>query len=93
MLDGQPTAELANISVEQIAQGIMGIPNPQVSLRYETMKGAAKRYLETLDEAAMSPAEKLAGYKEQLAQGIGPYASNPAFQAFLERKRIVKLGE
>lgn len=93
VLDGQPTAELANKSVEQIAQGIMGVPNPQVSLRYEEMKGAAKRYLETLDEAANSPAEKLAEYKERLEQGIGPYASNPAFQAFLELKRAVKLGK
>lgn len=93
VLDGQPTADLANMSVEEIAQGIMGIPNPQVSLRYEKMKGAARHYLETLEEAAKEPEEKLAEFKERLADTIAPYADNPAFQAFLEMKRAAKLGE
>lgn len=93
MLDGQPTADLANMSVEEIAQGIMGISNPQVSMRYEEMKGAARRYLETLEEAARAPEEKLADFKERLASTIAPYADNPAFQAFLEMKRAAKLGE
>jgi predicted ATP-binding protein involved in virulence len=93
MLDGQPTAQLANMSVEEIAQGVMGIPNPQVSLRYEEMKGAAKHYLELLEEADKAPEEKLAEFKEQLADTVAPFADNPAFQAFLEMKRAVKLGE
>lgn len=93
VLDGQPTADLANMSVEEIAQGIMGIPNPQVSLRYEKMKGAARSYLETLEESAKEPEEKLAEFKERLADTIAPYADNPAFQAFLEMKRAAKLGE
>ncbi|MCE1185340.1 MAG: AAA family ATPase, partial [Rhodocyclales bacterium] len=93
MLDGQPTADLANMSVEDIAQGIMGVRNPQVSLRYETMKGAAKQYLQILDEAALAPEAKLAEFKERLAETIAPYADNPAFQAFLEMKRAARLGE
>lgn len=93
MLDGQPTADLANMSVEEIAQGIMGVANPQVSLRYEEMKSVAKQYLETLDEAVLAPEEKLAEFKERLAETIAPYADNPAFQAFLEMKRAAKLGE
>lgn len=93
MLDGQPTADLANMSVEEIAQGIMGVANPQVSLRYEEMKGAAKQYLQTLEEATLAPEAKLAEFKERLAETIAPYADNPAFQAFLEMKRVAKLGE
>ena len=93
MLDGQPTANVANLPIEEIAQGIMGIPNPQVSLRYEKMKGAAKHYLEELEAASKLPEEKLAEYKERLAETIAPYADNPAFQAFLEMKRVAKLGE
>jgi predicted ATP-binding protein involved in virulence len=93
MLDGQPTAQLANMSVEEIAQGIMGISNPQVSLRYEEMKGAAKHYLELLEEASKAPEEKLTAFKEQLADAVAPFADNPAFQAFLEMKRAVKLGD
>lgn len=93
MLDGQPTADLANMSVEEIALGIMGVSNPQVSLRYEEMKGAARQYFQALDEASSAPKEKLADFKERLADTIAPYADNPAFQAFLEMKRAAKLGE
>ena len=93
MLEGQPTAQLANKSIEEIAQGIMGVANPQVAARYEEMKGVAKHYLETLEEAAMSPEEKLAAFKERLASSIAPYADNPAFQAVLEMERALKLGE
>jgi uncharacterized protein with NRDE domain len=81
------------MSVEEIAQGIMGISNPQVSLRYEEMKGAAKHYLELLEEASKAPEEKLTAFKEQLADAVAPFADNPAFQAFLEMKRAVKLGD
>lgn len=93
MLDGQPTADLWNLSIEEIAKGIQQVKNPQVSSRYEEMKGAAKSYLETLEEAAKNPPEKLEDFKNKLAEAIAPYADNPAFQAFLEMKRVAKLGE
>lgn len=70
----------------------MGVKRTDVSPRYETMKQAAKDYLLTLDEAVVAPAEKLAQYEKKLAEGIGPYADNPAFQAFLELKYQAKLG-
>jgi hypothetical protein len=81
------------MTVDEIAQGIMGIANSQVSQRYQTMKGVARRYLETLEEAALAPEEKLAAYKERLGESIAPFADNPAFQALLEMKRAAKLGE
>ncbi len=93
MLDGQPTAQLANKSIEEIAQGIMGVSHPQVSQRYEEMKGVATHYLETLEEASISPEEKLEAFKQRLADVIAPYADNPAFQAILEMERVAKLGE
>lgn len=93
MLDGQPTANVANLPVEEIAKGIMGINNPQVSLRYEKMSAVARDYLEELEDAAKAPEEKLNEYKERLAEAIAPYADNPAFQAFLEMKRVAKLGD
>jgi predicted ATP-binding protein involved in virulence len=93
LLDGQPPAQVADKPIEEIAEGIMGVPNSQVSIRYEEMKEAARHYLETLEEAALAPEEKLAAYKERLAKAISPYADNPAFQAILEMKRAAKLGE
>lgn len=93
LLDGQPLAELENKGVEEIARALMGVDRPDVSERYEAMKVAAKSYLEILNEAAVAPEEKLAQYKERLADAISPYADNPAFQAFLEMKRAAELGE
>jgi len=93
MLDGEPTANVANLPLEDIAQGIMGAGNTQVSSRYEQMNSAAKHYLETLEQASQAPEEKLSAYKDRLAETIAPYADNPAFQAFLEMKRAAKLGE
>ena len=92
MLDGQPTANLAQLSIETIVKGIQGVARPEVAARYEEMKEAARDYLETLQEASLAPEEKLAAYKERLASAIGPYADNPAFQAFLEMNRAAKLG-
>lgn len=93
LLEGQPTAQLGNKTLEEIARGVMGVTNPQVSLRYEEMKDTAKNYLELLEEAAMAPENKLEAYKAKLAEAIAPYADNPAFQAFLEMKHAAKLGE
>ncbi|MDX2039662.1 MAG: AAA family ATPase [Acidobacteriota bacterium] len=93
LLDGQSPAQVADMPIDEIAQGIMGVSNPQVSIRYEEMNNVARHYLETLEEAALAPEEKLVAYKERLAQAIAPYADNPAFQAFLEMKRAAKLGE
>jgi predicted ATP-binding protein involved in virulence len=93
MLDGQPTAELGNMSLEEIARGIMGVSRPEVSERYEEMKTVARNYLETLELADKTPEDKLEAFKQELAKSIAPYADNPAFQAFLEMKRAAKLGE
>lgn len=93
LLEGQPAAQLGNKPIDDIAEGIMGVHNPQVSLRYEGMKETAKHYLELLEEAHMSPEEKLSEFKVKLSDSLAPFADNPAFQAFLEMKRAAKLGE
>ena len=37
LLDGQPTDQLANKGIEEIASGIMGIKNPEASPRYQAI--------------------------------------------------------
>jgi len=93
MLEGQPVSSVDELSIGEIARGIQGVEHPEVSARYEEMKAVARSYLELLDEAAGTPAEKLERYRARLADSIAPYADNPAFQAFLEMKRAAKLGE
>jgi predicted ATP-binding protein involved in virulence len=93
VLDGQPPAHVADKPIDEIAREIMGVSNPEVSARYEEMKGVARLYLETLEEARQAPEEKLSDYKKKLSEYLSPYADNPAFQAFLEMKRAANLGE
>jgi hypothetical protein len=56
------------------------------------MKSIAHEYLAMLDEAAQIQGKERAAYEAQLAAKLMPYADNPAFQAFLEMKRVAKLG-
>ena len=93
MLEGQPVLHLENLTLDAIARGLMDVPEPQASERYLEMRNAAKDYLLTLDAAALSPKEHQEAYEKRLHEDIAPYADNPAFQAFLELKRTVKLGK
>lgn len=92
MLAGQPTAQLGNLSIEEIASGLMGVDQPATGARYGAMRGAARDYLATLERAKAAPADRLAAYEEALQTQLAPFADNPAFQAFLEMKRVARLG-
>lgn len=93
VLDGQPSAHLGDMSIEQIARGIQGVENTAVSARYEQMKQVARSFLEDLESTPTPPEQKLAEYKARLASLTAPYADNPAFQAFLELKLASKFGQ
>ena len=92
-LDNQSMAEMANKSIEEVAQSIQGVTDLHVSKRYEEMEGAAKRYFEILENGSAVPSDRLDAFKKQLAEELMPYADNPAFQAFLEMKRAAKMGD
>ncbi len=93
MLDGTPAPALGNMALSEIAIGVMQINDPDVSNRYADMKSVALEYLMELEKSKKDPIEKLDNFKKKLAEKISPYADNPAYQAFLEMKRIVALGE
>ena len=59
------------MSLEDIARGLMGVEDADVSKRYREMKGVARQYLETLENAAKAPEEKLVDFKKRLADAIG----------------------
>jgi predicted ATP-binding protein involved in virulence len=93
VLDGQPVAQVNNMDIDEIAEGLMHVPETDVSPRYTHMKQTARDYLEALERAPMEDHEKLEAFKERLADSITPYADNPAYQALLEMKRVAKIGE
>jgi predicted ATP-binding protein involved in virulence len=90
--DRQPVPNVAKLGIEEIAEGLMGVENADVSPRYEEMREVARDYLSAVDQAAEHLDEPLDDFKARLAERIAPYADNPAFQAFLERKRVARLG-
>lgn len=92
-LDAQPVDQTANLTVEQIAAGLMQVEDSSVSPRYHTMVDKAKEFLLALEQGGKTPDQKLEAFKARLAEGIAPYADNPAYQAYLELKRVSKLGE
>ncbi len=92
MLDGEPLSDYGHIGIEEIVKN-MGVQSPEVSIRYEDMKDAAKSFLELLDESKLSPQDKQKEYKKQLSMLIAPFANNPAYQAFLEMKYVAEMGE
>lgn len=86
VLNGQPTADVANMTIEEVAEGLMRVENSEVSVRYGEMKGTARQFLEHLEEREELSDQDLIDFHERLARDVAPYADNPAYQAFLEMK-------
>ena len=91
-LDTQPIPQTDNLSIQEIAEGLMGVAETSVGDGYASAKERAHTYLNTLEDDSLTPEERLATLEDKLADPHAPYADNPAFQAVLERKRIAKLG-
>ncbi|MHC2259066.1 AAA family ATPase [Sinorhizobium meliloti] len=86
VLDGQPTMGVANLSIREVAQGLMGVDESETSERYGEMKDTARALLEEIEAKKPLAGEALAQFEKKLAEATGPYADNPAYQAFLEMK-------
>jgi hypothetical protein len=84
VLDGQAIPDVANLSIQEVAEGLMGIDDSDVSRRYGEMKDVARDLLEEIEEERPIPEESFGEFKSRLAEAIAPYADNPAYQAFLE---------
>lgn len=78
-------------SIEDIAEEVMGVDNVQRSKRFVDMQESAEEYFETLEEAAELPADERSELEEKLDQLIEPFANDPAYTAYLNIKREVKL--
>jgi predicted ATP-binding protein involved in virulence len=92
VLDGQPTADVANMTLEEVAEGLMQVDEAEVSARYSAMKNTARAFLEELDASPAVAGAKLKRFQRRLAEETAPYADNPAYQAFLEMKLAGKAG-
>ncbi|MES3101479.1 AAA family ATPase [Sphingomonas faeni] len=90
VLDGEPTNQTANLSLEEVAEGLMGVRHAETGERYRTMKNTARSLLEDMDRRDLSERQRFYEFKRHLAEATAPYADNPAYQAYLEMKLYAK---
>lgn len=90
VLDGQPTAETANMTLEEVAEGLMGVNHAETGARYTEMKNTARSLFEEMDRANLSTQERFDAFQRRLAEATAPYADNPAYQALLEFELAAK---
>ncbi|MFX1680166.1 AAA family ATPase [Mitsuaria sp. CC2] len=76
-------------SIEDIAEQVMGVDQPQRSQRFLEMRRLAQEYLELM-ESPVSTAEAKADLKARLDQALSVFADDPAAAAWLSQRRIAK---
>ena len=75
-------------SIEDVAENIMGVDQPQRSMRFRDMVAAAEEYYDVIEQAPEErDSEDARALREQLDQLEEPFADNPAYVAFLRLQR------
>lgn len=96
-LDRTLTGGFTDRGIEEITVKVMDIEDHEVSPRYLAMLDAARRYFKLLETATASKAignsAAVAEAKREMEGLSARYARNPAYQAFLELNRDLKLRE
>lgn len=90
-MDGEIRDEYAGQSIEDIAEDIMGVENPQYSDERQKMYEAAENYFAKLDK--VGNAQDLERVKGELEILTARFGDNPAYYAFLNQKYIEKCAE
>ncbi|ANH69486.1 AAA family ATPase [Mitsuaria sp. 7] len=76
-------------SIEDIAEQVMGVDQPQRSQRFLEMRQLAQEYLELMESPTPTPESK-AALKARLDQALAVFADDPAAAAWLSQRRIAK---
>jgi predicted ATP-binding protein involved in virulence len=86
-LDDRRAENVANKSVEDIAEEIQGIELPQRSRRFQEMMEAAEEYFGALRRVPQASEEERNRIRARLDELSMPYSDDPAYQAFLKMRR------
>lgn len=87
--DEKPLAEeYADVSIEDIAEDIMGVQIPQYSDRKIKMYEAAKEFFDALQQGRSK--EDIEALREKMARLEAEYSDNPAYLAWMEQKFAAK---
>lgn len=90
-LDGKIEDSYSGQSIEDIAEDIMGIENPQYSDEKQEMYILAEKYFTKLNKAGSK--SDLEPIKEKLDYLTARFGDNPAYYAFLKQKYLEKMTE
>lgn len=86
-----PRAPYVGRSIEDIVEGVMGVPLPSRSQRLQKMFDAATQYYQLLERAKALP-EQATAEKEQLKLKldalVAPFSDDVAYHAFLKMERL-----
>jgi predicted ATP-binding protein involved in virulence len=93
-LDSEVVGEYVDQSIEDIAENVQGVENPQWSRKRQQMFETAKQYYHTLQkmkgDTSHEDVKRLRAKLDELSQ---PFADNLAYHAFLEQERLFKEAE
>jgi AAA domain, putative AbiEii toxin, Type IV TA system/AAA ATPase domain len=78
--------EPGDTSIEDIAEAVMGVPQPQRSQRFNDLKAKAQRYYELLEGQPVSDADRQS-LQDELDRAMAPFANDPATAAWLAQRR------
>ncbi len=87
-LEGEVVHEYTNQSIEDIAEDIMGVENPQYSDEKQRMYELAQKYFDKLSKVVDNA--DLKELKEELDVLTARFGDNPAYYAFLNQKYLEK---
>ena len=90
-LDGKIEDSYSGQSIEDIAEDIMGIENPQYSDEKQEMFELAETYFSQLNKAENK--SDLEPIREKLDYLTARFGDNPAYYAFLKQKYFEKMTE
>ena len=87
MRDGR-FVEPGDTSIEDIAETVMGVPQPQRGQRFLELKQRAQEFYELLENQPVDAAAK-AEAQQRLDAAMAVFANDPASAAWLEQRRLV----
>ena len=86
--DLTPEDEYSGESIEDIAEGIMGVDMPQYSEKKIEMYEAAKKYFDALQSCTSK--EEIEELRQEMVRLEAEYDDNPAYLALIRQKYIAK---
>lgn len=91
-LDPDEFAEYADKSVEDIAENIMGVKDPQKSERFREMVETAEAYFRLVRAAKPQSEDERNELRQRLDELSEPFSDDPAYVALLRIERETALG-